>query len=113
MPRVPARRVERTPIEIDHDSLDVTAPTAAPSGWLSFHYSSTVVTRSGGSTHVRSRSATLRDGKLTQESFEGELPGNAYADLVTQAQQQFARQAELMLKSFSFLLPFRRSRDGD
>ncbi len=113
MPRYPVKAAPRVPVEIDHDTVDVIGPAVRRHGFISFRYSSTEVSSTGGSTRVRSRSATFEDGKLTQESFDGELPASAYADMVGQAQQQFARQTELLLKSLSLLLPFARRRDRE
>lgn len=105
-------------MQMDSDvrDQDLLSRDPAHRGFISFSYTYTSVEVSAGSgtTRVRSRSTRLDDGKLTSESFEGELPAGACHDLVAQAQQQFVRQAQLMLASFStFLLPFARRRDRD
>ena len=113
MARFPVDSTPRAPVDIDHDTLDVVSPEMRRRGFISFSYSSTEVTSGSGSTRVRSHSATFRDGKLTQESFEGELPANAYVDIVGQAQRQFVRQTELLLKTLSLFLPVVRRRDRE
>ena len=62
--------------------------TPAPRGFVSFQYSYTVVSSRDGRTHVQSNTTRLADGKLTQEAFDGELEGDAYRQIVEEAQRQ-------------------------
>lgn len=84
--------------------------------FFSFHYSHTEVSSQGGRTRVKSRSTHFEDGKLTSESFEGELGRDAYeqvtSEAMREAQRLFANQISLMLQSLSWFLPLggRRSR---
>ena len=73
----------------------VVEPAAAP--FFSFRYSSTEVSLVGGKTRVRSRSARFEDGKLSSESFEGELERGAYEQMVSQAQRRFLGMLALFL----------------
>ena len=73
--------------------------TRAPSGFLSFQYSYSEVSLRDGRTHVRSNKTRFADGKLTREAFEGELDGDAYHQMVNEAQRQ-------MVRSLSWLLPW-------
>jgi len=47
---------------------------------------------------------------VTSESFEGELEGSAYDQLVKQTQQYVAHQTEQFLRAFSLFLPFSTKR---
>jgi hypothetical protein len=109
----PTRFTPRMPAQIEDETQELLGPEVRRHGFISWSFSSTEITSTGGSTRVRSRSAKLEHGKLSSSTFEGELPANAYADMVAQAQQQFLRQAELVLKSFSLFLPFAPRRDRD
>jgi len=54
--------------------------TQASGGFVSFQYSYPAVSSRDGRTHVQSDTTRFADGKLTRESFEGELEGDAAAD---------------------------------
>ena len=58
----------------------VVEPAAAP--FFSFRYSSTEVSLVDRKTRVRSRSARFADGKLSSETFEGELNRGVYERMV-------------------------------
>ena len=68
-------------------------------GFVSFQYSYTEVSSHAGRTHVRSNKTQFADGKLTREAFEGELDGDAYHQMVNEAQRQ-------MVRSLSWFLPW-------
>jgi len=78
------------------------------SPFLSFQYSYTEMSLVGGKARLKSRQARLEDGKLTSETFEGELDQSAYDEAVNQAQEYFRGQTELILRSLSLFLPRRR-----
>ena len=103
---VDSREVARTA------ARDVTPADPQPGfgGFFSFHYTRTEVRSQGGRTHVSSRTTSLQDGRLTSESFEGELDARAHADAVREAQREVLEQAARLLNPFSWLLP--RSRGG-
>jgi hypothetical protein len=67
----------------------------------------------GGKAHVKSRNARFEDGKLTSETFEGELDRKAYDQAVSDAQRRIAGHTAEFLKSFSLFLPFFRPRRPD
>jgi len=66
----------------------------------------------GGKAHVKSRQARLEDGKLTTETFEGDVDRTACDRTVGDAQRHFLDQTALFLKSF-WLLPFSRNPRSD
>jgi hypothetical protein len=57
------------------------------------------VSTRAGRTHVRSNRTQFAGGKLTREAFEGELEGDAYRQMVNEAQRQ-------MVRSLSWFLPW-------
>ena len=88
-------------------ATDGGAATPALSGFLSFRYSSTVVSSRGGRTQVRSKCVSLEDGKLSSESFEGELDGRAHEEAVRRAEQQVLEDAAPLLRVLRWMLPTR------
>ncbi len=106
MSKYPVRRVERAPRKIEKDAVEVIEPASKANPFVSFRYSYTEISASGGKARVKSRNTRLEDGKLTSEAFEGELDRSAYEQMVSQAQQYFLGQAALVMKSLSWLLPF-------
>jgi hypothetical protein len=93
--------------EIDADAVVPASPPANGSGFLSFRYSSTVVSSQGGRTQVKAKRVSLEDGKLSSESFEGELDGRAHDDAVRRAQQQVLEDAAPLLRMLRWMLPSR------
>jgi hypothetical protein len=89
-------------------AVEVVEPARNRGPFLSFSYSCTEVSAFGGKTHVKSRKARFEDGTLTSETFEGELERGAYEQMVSQARDQFADQAALLLRPLSWWLPWRR-----
>jgi len=83
------------------------APRPGGSGWISFRYSSTIVSSHGGRTQVKAKRVALEDGKLSTESFEGELDGHAHDDAVRRAQQQLVEEAAPLLRMLRWMLPMR------
>ena len=91
----PVRRLSPVP---RHDA-DELMDRPASGGFVSFRYSYTEVSSHAGRTHVRSNKTQFADGKLTREAFEGELDGDAYHQMVNEAQRQ-------MVRSLSWFLPW-------
>ena len=89
----------------DDDAVVPVAPV--PTGFLSFRYSSTVVSSQGGRTHVKATRVALEDDKLSNESFEGDLDGRAHEDAVRRAQQQVLEDAAPLLRVLRWMLPMR------
>jgi hypothetical protein len=83
------------------------SPRASGSGFLSFRYSSTIVSSHGGRTQVKAKRVSLEDGKLSTESFEGELDGRAHEDAVRRAQQEVLEEAAPLLRMLRWMLPMR------
>ena len=83
------------------------SPGAIGSGFLSFRYSSTIVSSHGGRTHVKAKRVSLEDGKLGTESFEGELDGRVHDDAVRRAQQEVLEEAAPLLRILRWMLPMR------
>ena len=87
---------------------DVIAPRRSPGElaelqpdaprFFSFHYSYTEVSLQGGRTQLKRREARMVDGKLSTESFDGELAPGVF-------EQMLAHWQRLAL---SWLLPFSR-----
>lgn len=100
--RARARPVRKT----EGGPADVLAPTSRNSPFLSFRYSYTEMSVLGGTAHVESRNARFEDGKLTSETFEGELDRSAYDRAVSDAQRQVSDQTARLFESFSWFLPF-------
>lgn len=104
-----ARPVRKT----ESDAVDVLAPASRSSPFLSFRYSYTEMSVLGGKARVKSRNARFDDGKLTSETFEGELDWSAYDQAVSDAQRHIGDQMSQFLKSLSFFLPFSRTHRPD
>src|SRR5215204_4673692 len=73
--------------------------TQAFGDFVSFQYTYTESSSRDGRTHVRSNTTRFADGKLTRESFEGELEGDAYGKLVEETRRH-------MTRSLSWFLPW-------
>ena len=117
MSKYPVKLAERNrahPVrKIKRDAVEVLAPASRSHSFLSFRYSYTEMSVLGGKAHVKSRSARLEDGKLTSETFEGELDRSAYDRAVSDAQRHIAEQTAQFFKSLSLFLPFFRPHRPD
>ncbi len=105
----PVKRAQRALREIDTHAVEV-MPPANP--LFTFRYSHTEISAVGGKAHVKSRRASLEDGKLTTETLEGDVDRSVYDSMVGDAQRHFLDQTTLFLKSF-WLLPFSRNSRSD
>ena len=92
--------------KVEDAAVDVIRPASGP--FVSFRYSYTEMSVQGGKARVKSRTARFEDGKLSSETFEGELDRSVYDRSVDAAQRYFTEQTSLFLKSLSLLLPFSR-----
>ena len=83
--------------------------------WLSFTYTHTEISLAGPKAKVRSARAQYADGRLTRDSFEGELGRDAGERMMRRAQELFLEQAALAMRAFGAFLPGapRRGRKGD
>ena len=94
--------------EADHSEVVAQgSPRAGGSGFLSFRYSSTIVSSRGGRTQVEAKRVSLEGGRLTTESFEGELDGRAHDEAVRRAQEEVLEQAAPLLRMLRWMLPMR------
>jgi hypothetical protein len=93
--------------EEDANAVVPASPRASGSGFLSFRYSSTIVSSQGGRTQVKAKRVALEDGKLSTESFEGELDGRAHENVVRRAQQEVLEEAAPLLRMLRWMLPMR------
>ena len=117
MSKYPVKVAERNrarPVrKIESDAVDVLAPATRSSPFLSFRYSYTEMSVLGGKAHVKSRNARFEDGKLTSETFEGELDRTAYDRAVSEAQRQIGDQMAQFFKALTLFLPFSRTHRSD
>ena len=106
MKKHPVRLAERVPGKVAKNALEVIEPPARAGPFFSFRYSSVEMSATGGRARVKAKTTRLEDGKLTSETFEGDLERDVYDRAVNDAQRYFLDQTALMLKSLSFLLPY-------
>ena len=98
----------RNELQPAHPAAVELTPTRQ-SGAFAFHYSYTEVSLQGGRTQLKSMQTRLEDGKLSSESFEGQLEPGVYQQIVGQWQQQALAQTEMVLRGLSsWLLGFSR-----
>jgi hypothetical protein len=117
MSKYPVKLAERNrahPVrKKESEAVEVLAPTSRNSPFLSFRYSYTEMSVLSGKAHVKSRNARFEDGKLSSETFEGELDRSAYDKAVSDVQRRIGEQTAQFFKSFSLFLPFFRTRGPD
>ena len=113
MSNYPVKLGKRALRKVEKDAVEVIGPASRANPFLSFRYSYTEISASGGRAHVKSRKTRFEDGKLTSEAFEGELDRSAYEQMVGQAQQYVLGQTALFLKAFASLLPFSQKQPSD
>ena len=99
------------PREVEDDAV-VVEPARAGNPFLSFRYSYTEISAVGGRARVKSRNARYEDGKLTDETFEGELDRGVYERMAGEAQKYFLDQAALFFQSLWAFLPASRNRSS-
>jgi hypothetical protein len=104
MPKHPVKLPRSSVQEAHRKAVATVAPRPPSSGFSSFRYSYTEITASGGKRTAARPEHRFEDGKLTSESFEGELEGDAYDRMVQQTQQYIADQTAQILRSFSWFL---------
>ena len=97
MARSLVKRPQQPIVESKDDAQPIWNPFAAASSFVSFTHSYSEVTSDGSQTHVKSTTTRLADGKLSKESFEGQLPADAFGETVGKAQSLFLKQAEMLM----------------
>ena len=113
MPKHPVKVARRAVTDTERNAIEVIEPRSGRRVFSSFRYSHIEVTADGGKAHLRARNTRFEDGKLTSESFEGELEVGAYDELVERTQQYVAHQTAHFLRAFSLFLPFSTKRSSD
>lgn len=105
MSKLPSTKHPPVPAKPSSRPLQGAEPVRIGTPFFSFRYSVTQVSVEGSKTVVKSRQTRLEDGRLTQESFEGELDRNEFERLAAQAQRQIVAQAEHIWRAFTWFLP--------
>jgi hypothetical protein len=118
MSKYPVKFAERNrahPVrKMKSDAVEVLAPPSRSHSFLSFRYSYTQMSVLGGKAHLESRNARFEDGKLTSETFEGELDRTAYDRAVSDAQRHhIGDQMAQFFKALSLFQSFSRTHRSD
>jgi len=74
--------------------------------FLGFHYSCSEMTAHGDRAHVRARKASLENGKLTMENFEGTMDRVVFDQAAERAQAFMLGQTRQFLNLFAAMSPF-------
>ena len=107
-------RKSRPPRILEGDVVEVPAPAVKANTGFSFRYSYAEFSAVGNSARFKTKRARYEDGKLTTESFEGELDPGKYEHMMNDVQRFFVNQTALYLQAFrSLMLPFGRGRDRE
>ena len=110
MSKYPVKRRQRALREVETDAVEVIRPA---NSFVTFRYSQTEITAVGDKTRVKSRQLRLEDGKLTTETFEGDVDRTIYDRMMGDAQRYFLNQTALFAKSLWWLLPSSRRPRSD
>ena len=110
MNKYPVKRTQRALREVETDAVEVMRPATS---FFGFRYSLTEISAVGGKARVKSRQMRLEDGKLTTETFEGDVDRAVYDRMVGNAQRYFLNQTALLAKSLWWLLPSSRNTRSD
>jgi hypothetical protein len=109
--RYPVKLQKHMPRKVENDAV-VVKPARGGNPFLSFRYSYTEISAFGRTARVKSRNARYEDGRLTDETFEGELDRGVYERMMGEAQKYFLGQAALFLQSL-WSFPASRNRGSD
>ena len=97
----PRRSVSR---DADSPAHEVAEPLPGRGGgFFTFSYSYIELSSQGGRTHVKARQTRLHEGKLSSETFEGEIGAGAFDAAVREAQQRLLDQAAWLLRPLTWL----------
>jgi hypothetical protein len=109
MSSYPVKRKARPIRTIEGDVADLPASVVKRNAGVAFRYSYAEFSAVGNSAQFKARRSRYENGKLTTESFEGDLDPKTYEHLLSDAQRFFMDQTALYLQALrSFLLPFRK-----
>jgi hypothetical protein len=106
MRNYPVRRAAPAPRKAEEDVIEVIGRPSKASPFFSFSYSYAEISARGGKARVKAKKIRLEDGKLTSETFEGDLERSAYEQMISHAQQFILGQTALFMKSLLLLRPF-------
>lgn len=109
----PVKLGPRAPRRAASNRIDVMPRESGRDAFATFSYSFAELSIGGGKARVRARHARLENGKLTAESFEGEVDPAVYERTLAHAQRYFAAQAALLLRPLELLLAFAPTRRSD
>ena len=109
----PVKRTASAPRKAENDVVEVIGPPSKASPFFRFSYSYTEISALGGKARVKAKKMRLEDGKLTSETFEGDLERSAYEQMISHAQEYVLGQMALFMKSLSLLRPFSEKRRFD
>ncbi len=102
MSKYPVKRSQRTLREVKAEAVEVIPPADS---FFTFRYSHTEISAEGGKAHVKSRQTRLEAGKLTTDTFEGDVDRSVYDRMVDDTQRYFLSQTALFAKTLSWWLP--------
>jgi hypothetical protein len=105
MKHLPVKSMKNPVRKVDGAAALRVDEASAAGPFVSFRYTRTEITGGDRGARVRSATTRLEDGRISHESFEGELSPRAYGEVVEQAQRLFASQAALALGWVGMLLP--------
>lgn len=99
------KKVKTDVKEADQGDIE---PSAYKSPFISFRYSYTSISSSGGKTHIKAKERRFENGKFESEEFEGTTDGSMYNNAAKELQDNFLNQVSGFYKNLlSFLLPFK------
>ena len=101
-------RTELPVVESKQEALPLWNPFLAGSTFLNFTHSYSEISQDGARTHIKSTTTRLTDGRLSKESFEGDLPAEAFGEAVIKAQTLFLEQAKTLLRPWWLPAPLTR-----
>src|SRR5215831_13732311 len=106
MSNYPVKRKARPVRTVQGDVIDPPVPAAKANAGFSFRYSYAEFFTIGNSAQFKAKHARYENGKLTAESFEGELDPRSHERLMSDVQRFFTDQISLYLQAFGGFLPF-------
>jgi primase-polymerase (primpol)-like protein len=100
--------VKKAKTEVEEADEGDIEPSAYKSPFISFRYSYTSISSSGGKTHIKAKGRRFENGKFDSEEFEGTMNGSMYNNAVKELQDNFLNQVSGFYKNLlSFLLPLK------
>lgn len=111
MSKYPVKRGRRAIREAEmNDTIEVIRPANLS---FAFRHSRTEISVAGGKAHVKARQTRLEDGKLTTETFEGDVDRVVFDRMARDAQRYFLNQTVFLTKALSWWFPSLRNSRSD